>query len=745
MIDSSIAGDTPEPLDIDLKDYRGLTPLNCAAIKGDINFIKMLIERGGAKIDEPSPKGCTPLLYAARGGYCDLVKYMLEKGANSLQQDNSGGTVAHHAIEKGKGDIIEVLIEYSVDIDITDNAGRTPLFEAIDNNKITVSRLLVTNGTRVDITNYSGHTPLYCACRDGNEEIMKILVDIGKAKIDHFGKCTNPKDPNEELEYENEDEKNIMLGLEATKTPLHVASLLGYKSIVSYIVSNNADPNILGENGANALHFSIIGKQPEVAQYLLTNTNVDFAHKDSEGRDCQKLIEQILPDYLPHYEKLIASLPSKRIENKFGDEIGTVATHYHNPEDDRTIQGVSDNDDLNKIYSEAKADQEQVESKNKRLYDTPEAEIKVEKDKEADPIIERVFGMQTALGVISTSWKFREEALKYILKNAPSKIESDMDFVDTIRACATTCELTIQDKVMKVFNACVAIFNLMVSSSKLEEKGIDIFVRLVTENELITKILEKSEEGNARISIKAQEALVDFSFHPSIGEGFVSTYIISRLESHYKSNNIKGTNVILGLLYKFITSFGIGKKDSPLTPKKVLKVVVPPLFHKDKDIREIALKILIEIHSKTGMVSEAMFKDLNVPSASQSIIDNILKAISEVKVEKVQNSELDFGDDESPSGSGNINDLQDKAKSKDWAQREIALKKLKDELKDNEDAVTSDTFAETCVELLSSCLEENNISIYLVAIDVVAVFFSQCLMKNYDILIGNLDTLIQPI
>lgn len=130
MIESSIAGHTPEPLDVDLKDNRGLTPLNCLAIKGDFAFVKMLVEKGGAKIDEPSPKGCTPLLYAARGGNGDIVKYLLEKGANSLQQDSSGGTVAHHAIEKNKIEIIEILVEYSVDIDVADNAGRTPLFEA---------------------------------------------------------------------------------------------------------------------------------------------------------------------------------------------------------------------------------------------------------------------------------------------------------------------------------------------------------------------------------------------------------------------------------------------------------------------------------------------------------------------------------------------------------------------------------------------------------------------------------------
>lgn len=65
LIESSQAGDTPEPLDVDCKDHRGLTPLNCAAIKGDFELLKILVEKGGANLEETSPKGCTALMYAS--------------------------------------------------------------------------------------------------------------------------------------------------------------------------------------------------------------------------------------------------------------------------------------------------------------------------------------------------------------------------------------------------------------------------------------------------------------------------------------------------------------------------------------------------------------------------------------------------------------------------------------------------------------------------------------------------------
>jgi len=39
--------------------------LNCAAIKGDFELLKILIEKGNANLEETSPKGCTALMYAS--------------------------------------------------------------------------------------------------------------------------------------------------------------------------------------------------------------------------------------------------------------------------------------------------------------------------------------------------------------------------------------------------------------------------------------------------------------------------------------------------------------------------------------------------------------------------------------------------------------------------------------------------------------------------------------------------------
>jgi hypothetical protein len=43
---------------------------------------------------------------------------------------------------------------------------------------------------------------------------------------------------------------------------------------------------------------------------------------------------------------------------------------------------------------------------------------------------------------------------------------------------------------------------------------------------ICAKLLQKSEEGNTRLTNKIHEVLLDFSFHPKLGEAHVSSFIL---------------------------------------------------------------------------------------------------------------------------------------------------------------------------------------------------------------------------
>lgn len=96
-----------------------------------------------------------------------------------------------------------------------------------------------------------------------------------------------------------------------------------------------------------------------------------------------------------------------------------------------------------------------------------------------------------------------------------------------VKACTIAIDLTSKEKVIKVFNLCLSLLTLLITSSKLEIVGtIEIFKDIFIERNIVYKLLLKSEEGNTRLTNKIHETLLDFSYHPKIGENHVSSIIL---------------------------------------------------------------------------------------------------------------------------------------------------------------------------------------------------------------------------
>ena len=105
------------------------------------------------------------------------------------------------------------------------------------------------------------------------------------------------------------------------------------------------------------------------------------------------------------------------------------------------------------------------------------------------------------------------------------------------------------------------MLNLMVSSSKVDQDPDSIakLRQMLVQEEVVPRLLLKSEESNTRLTNKIHETLLDLSYHPKIGEDLVSAAILERIEQHYetKPTNSKGLLAQLALLFKMINSFGI--------------------------------------------------------------------------------------------------------------------------------------------------------------------------------------------
>ncbi len=103
--------------------------------------------------------------------------------------------------------------------------------------------------------------------------------------------------------------------------------------------------------------------------------------------------------------------------------------------------------------------------------------------------------------------------------------------------------LTCRDKVIKVFNVSLQLFNMVVQSSRVERDvaAVNKIRSILKKEGLIQKFLLQSEQSNTRVTNKIHEALLDFSFQAQLGEEPVASAALALIEKHNAQNsNPKG-------------------------------------------------------------------------------------------------------------------------------------------------------------------------------------------------------------
>ena len=81
------------------------------------------------------------------------------------------------------------------------------------------------------------------------------------------------------------------------------------------------------------------------------------------------------------------------------------------------------------------------------------------------------------------------------------------------------------------------LLNLLISSQRLEKNGLmEVLKNQIVVKNIVLKLLQKSEEGNTRVTNKIHESLLDMSFNPEIGESLISSFILQRVNAHNRAN-----------------------------------------------------------------------------------------------------------------------------------------------------------------------------------------------------------------
>ena len=101
-----------------------------AASMGQLECLKVLIEKANAQVTEQDTNGLTPLLAACASDKPEVIEYLLSKGASLDEKSVDGLTPLMIAASHNAANCVRKLVEVGVDINETSLDGRTALHAA---------------------------------------------------------------------------------------------------------------------------------------------------------------------------------------------------------------------------------------------------------------------------------------------------------------------------------------------------------------------------------------------------------------------------------------------------------------------------------------------------------------------------------------------------------------------------------------------------------------------------------------
>ena len=157
------------------------------------------------------------MLAACRNGHDSLVQYFALKEPSLLNlKDPSGKTPLHISLGSKNSSLIRILIEGGADYNITDASGFTPFLLAYNSDNFEGGKIILDKIIQTDRKSiYPGFMDALTA---GKAEWVKSFLDAG----------LNP-------------DSVVMKGNENYSLPLVMASGMGYREIVEYLIDDSVN------------------------------------------------------------------------------------------------------------------------------------------------------------------------------------------------------------------------------------------------------------------------------------------------------------------------------------------------------------------------------------------------------------------------------------------------------------------------------------------------------------------------
>lgn len=135
-----------KPLNVNVCDSNGFTPLHISSLCGRIEMVLLLIEAGASVNIQSRISKMTPLQMACQNNHIKVVKALLGTGSCDINvQDSHGNTALHFACQTANANLVDLLLQHKARKNIVNSEKRTPLDEARESMSLSIIHLLTKN------------------------------------------------------------------------------------------------------------------------------------------------------------------------------------------------------------------------------------------------------------------------------------------------------------------------------------------------------------------------------------------------------------------------------------------------------------------------------------------------------------------------------------------------------------------------------------------------------------------------
>ena len=162
--------------DLSIMNTVGRMPIHVA---DEADTLRLLVEKGNAKLDAQDRSGFTALHYAAAAKDKARVSLLLNAGANPSMQNMAGSTPMHLTVDSEIASLL--LAAEAADPNLTDSHGNTALHVAVRGRHKEVVRQLLENKVDATIANANGKTAFNLAKDKEMRQILQGKCDRGSS------------------------------------------------------------------------------------------------------------------------------------------------------------------------------------------------------------------------------------------------------------------------------------------------------------------------------------------------------------------------------------------------------------------------------------------------------------------------------------------------------------------------------------------------------------------------------------